>query len=150
MSSNIIAKTRKEWEALGKDGDKYGIRFLNNSAIFKERLKQRYPLAFSQKDMQDIFIEAYQKLADYLGETVYATGSVLRGYWRTKEEEDEIAKKFDIEPKYSDFDFYLTRKIEKEEIIKINKDLNPICPYSHATWERSIEFVPKNKIKNES
>jgi hypothetical protein len=145
MRSNIIAKTREEWEYLASIGDKQGLEFRRRHNIIVDRNKQRYPLAFIQEDMQPEFVEAYQKLADYLGEKVYCTGSCLRGYWRTKEEEDEIAKKYDISPKYSDFDFWLDRKITKEEIEGINNMLNPIAPYSYATWERSVEFYPKNK-----
>ena len=113
--------------------------------ITVDRVKQRYPLAFSKEEMQPKFVEAYQKLADFLGEKIYCTGSVLRGYWRTKEEEDEIAVKYDTKPKYSDFDFWLDRKIDKEEIKELNDKLKPIAPYSYATWERSVEFYPKNK-----
>lgn len=146
MHNDIIAKTRIEWEYLASIGDKQGLEFVKNNDILKERLKQRYPLAFSKEEMQPEFIEAYQKLADYLNEKVYATGSCLRGYWRTKEEEDEICNKYQVHPKYSDFDFWLDRKIDKEEIKKINKDLKPIAPYSFATWERFVEFYPnKNK-----
>lgn len=145
MRSDIIAKTRAEWMYLASIGDKQGLEFVKRHNILVDRNKQRYPVAFTQEEMQLKFVEAYQKLADYLGEKVYATGSCLRGYWRTVEEEEEIVKKYGVEPKYSDFDFWLDRKITKEEIEKINNMLNPIAPYSYATWERSVEFFPKNK-----
>lgn len=144
MRNDIIAKTRKEWEYLASIGDKQGLEFVKNETVLKERYEQRYPLAFSKEEMQPKFIEAYQKLSDYLGEKVYATGSCLRGYWRTIEEEDEMAKKYDIKPKYSDFDFWLDRRIDKKEIEEINKELKPIAPYSFATWERFVEFYPNN------
>ncbi|HPP18717.1 MAG TPA: hypothetical protein P5513_07165 [Candidatus Diapherotrites archaeon] len=145
MRSNIIAKTREEWEYLASIGDLQGLEFMKLHNITVDRVKQRYPLAFSKEEMQPKFVEAYQKLADFLGEKIYCTGSVLRGYWRTKEEEDEIAVKYDTKPKYSDFDFWLDRKIDKEEIKELNDKLKPIAPYSYATWERSVEFYPKNK-----
>ena len=145
MHSSIIAKTIVEWDYLASIGDAQGLEFRRRQNIIAERTKQRYPIARTQQEMQPFFVEAYQKLADYLGEKVYATGSCLRGYWRTKEEEDKIAKKYSTEPKYSDFDFSLDRKINKDEIDKINEVLKPIAPYGYAVWDYTIEFYPINK-----
>jgi hypothetical protein len=36
---------------------------------------------------------------------VWASGSRVKGKWRTKEEEDEISKKYNKRPKYSDYDY---------------------------------------------
>lgn len=43
---------------------------------------------------------------------VWATGSRVKGKWRTKEETDEISTKYNIKPKYSDYD-YCTDAINK-------------------------------------
>ena len=145
MHSNIVAKTIEEWNYLASIGDIQGLEFIRRHNIIADRTKQKFPLAFNQTEMQLKFIEEYQKLANYLNEKVYATGSCLRGYWRTKEEEDEIVIKYNIKPKYSDFDFWLDRNIDKKEIEEINKKLNPIAPFSYATWIRSVEFLPNNK-----
>lgn len=36
---------------------------------------------------------------------VWATGSRVKGTWKTKEESDRHAEKYGIQPKYSDYDF---------------------------------------------
>lgn len=146
MHNHIIAKTREEWYALANKGDEQGLFFVRQENIRKERNTFRYPPAFTQEEMQPKFVEMYQNLANYLGEKVYATGSSLRGYWRTKEEEDMICEKYGCKPKYSDLDFWVDRPITKEEIEQINKILLPLAPYSYATWCNYVEFYPQNTM----
>jgi hypothetical protein len=105
-----------------------------------ERQAMRRPEARSQSEMDRRFIEAYQALADFLGVEVRATGSSIRGYWRTVEEEDAIAAKYGIEPKYSDFD--VDGDFSAEDIERANLALKPICRYQKSRWEHSVLFTP--------
>jgi hypothetical protein len=142
MSNTIIRHTYNEWLQLAKDNDPTAIQFMKNYEGAQERGKLRYKVAYTQKDMLNEHVYWYQKLADYLKEDVYATGSSIRGYWRSKEEEDAICKVYNLQPKYSDFDFWLDTAITPEEVKKINEKLNPIAKFQNSKWIRSIKFTP--------
>lgn len=139
---NYISHTIKEWHELAKQGNPLAIRFVNNENAKKERYKQSFPEAYTQSEMQKGHIKWFQKLADYLNRPIFATGSVLRGYWRTKKFEDKISKKYDVAPKYSDFDVK-KEGITQEELDAANKKLKPPAKFSFATWTRYVEFKPK-------
>lgn len=143
MPNNIIAHTEAEWETLANNGDAMGVAFMNNRNLIVERHAITFPEAYTQDEMQDIHRYWYQKLADLLQKPIYATGSVLRGYWRSKEYEDNLVKKYNATPKYSDFDVD-DSNVTKKEIELANKKLNPIANFSLAKWERVIEFKPNN------
>lgn len=144
MSGNIIARTHIEWLSLAHQGDKDAITYVNRSNAAVERHRVRFPIAYSQDDMQEEHKYWYQKLADFLNKPIYATGSVLRGYWRSKDEEDAISKKFNVPAKYSDFDVD-SDNITREELEKANKELKPIADFSLAKWERKVLFIPNKK-----
>jgi hypothetical protein len=55
--------------------------------------------------------------------SIWATGSRVKGTWKTKEESEKIAKDFNKNPKYSDYDFITDAKIVKN-ISKLEKNLN--------------------------
>lgn len=145
MRSNITAHTRDKWEELARNGDLMGVVFMNNENAARERRILRYPIAYKQEEMQDFLRIEFQKLANFLGKTIYATGSSIRGYFRTPQVEEEIAKKYNLKLKYSDLDFKCDEATD-EEIEKANKELNPIGKYQRCNWERYIEFKPE--IKN--
>ena len=139
---NYISHTIKEWYILAKKGDSLAIHFVNNKNAKEERYQQSFPEAYAQNEMQEEHKYWFQTLSNYLNKPVLATGSVLRGYWRTKEFENYLSNKYDVPPKYSDFDLK-KENITQEELDKANKELNPPAKFSFAIWERYIEFKPK-------
>jgi hypothetical protein len=139
MSSHTLA----EWCSLADAGDVEAGQFWNNLEADKARVTLRHPPAYTQAEMLPEHRTAYQALTDFLGVPIEATGSSIRGYWRTTAEEDAIITQYGGTPKYSDFDFFtVDGAITKSQVAAANETLRPIAPYQHTRWVRGITFTP--------
>lgn len=65
------------------------------------------------EETQSVYIKIYNILKEKNPDQnfdVWATGSRVKGYWRTKEEAEQIALKYNKKIKYSDYDFCTNAK----------------------------------------
>ena len=117
MDSNVIEKNKRYTlkqlrDLLGDDWkDKLGIKDIPKFLIPKPRIN-----SFDEfdDDTKRIYIGIYNLIKrknPNQNFNVWATGSRVKGKWRTVEETDEIAFKYNIKPKYSDYDYISDAKI---------------------------------------
>jgi len=79
----------------------YNKKIITNFYDFDEDTKNKY-----------ILIAKELKRHNYEDFDIWAVGSRIHGYWKTKEEAELLAQQYNLpRPKYSDYDFYTNAKI---------------------------------------
>lgn len=91
--------------------EKVGIKQIPKFLIPKTKIN-----SFDEfdKETKQIYIKIYNIIKEKNPNqnfNVWATGSRVKGEWKTKEESDEISIKYNIKPKYSDYDYVSDAKI---------------------------------------
>jgi len=76
------------------------------------------------EDTKNVYLQIYNLILEQnYGQTfkVYATGSRVKGYWRTEEEAQQLSEQYDRYVKTSDYDFWTTaRKVPtKQEFLQL-------------------------------
>lgn len=114
--------TAKELKELFGDNwrEKIGIRQIPKFLVPKPRIN--FFNEFDQ-DTKEIYVKIYNLIKQKNQNknfNVWATGSRVKGEWKTKEESDEMALKYNIKPKYSDYDYISDAKIlpTKQEFLE--------------------------------
>lgn len=124
-----------------KDQSTEAQTFVNSLEAIKESKKYNKPKITKFEEFDDQTKNIYLAIASELKKLnpdqnfkILATGSRVTGKWKKDDEADELATKFNIKAKYSDYDF-ITNAINIPDLQKIAsklgvKKLNRIGSYN--------------------